>query len=687
MPGGRSATRRGSVLIAVAVAALMATVWFLAPTMLTRVDLALYDQHFRWRGARAGHAQVAIVAIDEASLRAIGRWPWPRRILAELIERVDEAGAAAIGIDVILNEPERSGELEAATRIAQRVRAVGGPPALLRELDAIVHAADNDRLLAEAIAASGRVVLASLFTLSAEPPPQVPARTGQPLKSAIVSFKRYDDRGVHPPVNADSAGLPIPALLRTASGLGHVNMVSDSDGTTRWEALVVEYAGHYYPSLALETVRVAAGLDPIEVTLDFGNTLALGDLEIPIDPRARVLVGYAGPGHSFPHYSAIDVLSGRIPPQRLRDRIVFVGATAEGTYDLRVTPFSPVLPGVEKHANVAGNLLDGEFLVRPAFVELYEATATVVLPFVLAWLLPRLRPVPSLGAVLALAAAVAGGAHVAFRHGLWMPAVYPVLAIALAFVGITVLRFVTEERQRRWTKRAFQQYVSPEVVDRIVEDPRALQFGGEVRNLTVLFVDIRDFTGLTERHDPHELVAMLREHFTRLTNCVLQEGGTLDKYIGDALMAIFGAPVAVPDHAERACRAAWTMVDAAERLQAKWERAGREPFRIGIGINTGEMLVGNLGSEQVFTYTAVGDEVNLGARLEALNKDHRTTRPIILSESTYEAARGAIEARPLGEVKVRGKTRPVVIYEMTGLARAAAVPASARRGRRRATPG
>jgi adenylate cyclase len=664
---GRSATRRGSLLIAVAVCALMGTVWFLAPTMLTRAELALYDQQFRWRGAEPGHEQIAIVAIDEPSLRAVGRWPWPRKVLAELIRRLDEAGAAAIGVDVILNEPERSGELAAATRLRERLRAVGAPDGVLREVDATIQAADHDRALADAIAASGRVVLPSLFNLSMEPPRQAPERHGQPLKSALVRFKHYDDRGLFPPVNADTAGLPIPALLAASQGLGHVNMLPDSDGTTRWEALVVEYAGHYYPSLALETVRVAAGLEPTALALDFGTALALGEVEIPVDARARVLIGYAGPAHSFAHLSAVDVLAGRIPSERVRDRIVFVGGTAEGTYDLRVTPFSPVLPGVEKHANMAANILDGRFLVRPPLVELFEGLAAVVLPFVLAWLLPRLRPIPSFGVTLVLGVGVLGGAHLAFRQGLWLPAVYPAVAIAVTFVGVTVFRFFTEERQRLWTKRAFQQYVSPEVVDRIVEDPAALQFGGEVRNLTVLFADIRDFTGFTERHDPHEVVAMLREHFTRLTNRVLEEGGTLDKYIGDAIMAIFGAPVPVANHAERACRAAWRMVEEAERLRDKWQGEGREPFRIGVGINTGEMVVGNLGSEQLFTYTVAGDEVNLGARLEALNKEHTTTRPIIISESTYEAARNAIEARVLGEVKVRGKTRPVVIHELTGL--------------------
>ena len=257
--------------------------------------------------------------------------------------------------------------------------------------------------------------------------------------------------------------------------------------------------------------------------------------------------------------------------------------------------------------------------------------------------------------------------HLAFVRGLWLPLVYPSLAMGFAFLGITVYRLFTEERQRLWIKGAFQRFVSPEVVEQLVVNPAALQFGGEVRNLTVLFTDIRDFTTYTERHPPQEVVHILREYLTTMADQVIANQGTLDKFIGDAVMAIFGAPVPYPDHAEKACRAALAMIDELDKLQAKWASEDREPFRMGIGINTAEMVVGNLGSEQLFDYTVVGDGVNLGARLESLNKEYQTKRHIIISESTYEAAKDAIEVRRLGEVLVKGKTRPVVIYELIGL--------------------
>jgi adenylate cyclase len=665
--GSPKTTRRGSLLIALVIGVTALGVYMLAPQSLMVAELGLYNQQFRLRGPRSGNDQVVIVAIDEPSLGAIGRWPWPRSVLAELIRRLSDAGAAAIGVDIILNEPEESGELSAATRLAGRFKALGVGGVALHEVEGEMRDADRDRKLAEAIAASGRVILASTFSLRQGAPTRAPMREGQPVKSGLASFKHYDERGTYPPPSAEAMGLPIPPLLAAAKSLGHVNMLPDIDGTTRWELMVIEHKGHYYPSLALETVRVAAGIDPFALRLDFGRAVELGDVAIAIDPRARVLVDYGGPGKTFTHISAASVLRGEVPTKQLKDKIVFVGATAEGTYDLRVTPFSPVLPGVEKHANMAANILGGRFIIRPAWVELVEAGGILVFPMLLGWILPRLRPVTSVGATVLIWAAFFGATHVAFRRGLWLPAVYPSLAIALTFVGITIYRFLTEERQRLWTKRAFQQYVSPEVVEQIMADPAALQFGGELRPLTVLFSDIRDFTTFTERHDPHEVVQMLREYLTRMTDCVLKERGTLDKYIGDAVMAIFGAPIAFTDHAERACRAALAMIAELERLQAKWTAEGREPFRIGVGINTAEMVVGNLGSEQLFDYTVVGDGVNLGARIESLNKEYKTTKSIIISEATYDAARDAIEARPLGEVTVKGKTRPVVVYELIAL--------------------
>ncbi len=665
MASAARATRRRTLALALGVIVVVGALYYAAPGFLQILEYKLYDQHFLLRGARAPQPQIAIVVIDEDSLKAHGRWPWSRTVMADLVQRLTAAGAAVIAFDILLVEPETSGE----QRIAARLRARLGrhDPAVEAELARLARDADPDAQLAAAMRKSARVILPMSFYLGAIPRDAAPEREGSPMKSAIGTFKNYSERGLFPALHADKYDFPIPPLLDAAAALGHVNMIPDLDGTTRYDALAIESRGYYYPSLALSSVRLAAGIDPFAVKIEFGRAVWLGDVGIPVDARLRTLVDYAGKPKTYPHIPAMDVLAGRIKPEQLKDKIVFVGATAEATYDLRITPFSPVYPGVEKHANMAGNILDGRFIVRPVWVELVEAGGIVALPLLLALVLPALRPVWSAAATLGIWLALFAAAHVAFRYGMWAPLVYPSLALVIAFVAITIYSILTEELQRMWTKRAFQQYVSPEVVERIMQDPDALAFGGELRTLTVLFSDIRDFTTFTEKNDPQLVVQMLREYLTRMTEIVITEGGTLDKYIGDAVMAEFGAPIAHPDHALRGCRAALAMTAAVDELAAKWRAEGREPFRIGLGVNTGAMVVGNLGSEQLFDYTVIGDEVNLGARLESLNKEYETTTHVIISEGTYEAARDGIEARPLGEVKVKGKTRPVVVYELCGL--------------------
>ena len=661
-----TSSRRAVYLFSTGVVIFVFTLFLLAPEFLKAIEAKLYDLHFTLRGVRNPGDQVVIVAIDEKSLAAIGRWPWPRSVLADLVRKLSEAEAKVIALDILLSEPEVSGELHVAARLSERFSTLGlstvgaAGRAFQRELDVLSRKSDHDGQMEDALRESARVVLPIVFEIKSETRDSPPEPSGQPLKSALVGFRHYSERGLYPPPSAINATLPIPRLAAAARELGHVTMLADSDGSTRWEALVFEHRGYYYPSLGVQAVRLALGVEVTRLTLDFGQALEVGPLMIPVDPRNRMLVDYAGPERTFRHLSAVDLLADKVPKEALRDRIVFVGATAVGVYDLRVTPMSPVLSGAEKHANVAANILNGRFLRRPDWVELVEAAGILFWPTFLAWLLPRLRPVVSLGAVLILWGAFFGAVHLAFLWGLWIPLVYPSLALFLSPMAILGYLYFTEERQRVWIKRAFQRFVSPEVVERIAENPAALQFGGEIRTLTVLFADIRDFTGYTERYPPQDVVQMLREYFTRMVDQILAHQGTLDKFIGDTIMAIFGAPLPLPDHAERACRAGVAMLAELEKLQAKWTAEGREPFRIGIGINTGEMVVGNLGSEQLFEYTVVGDGVNVAARLEGLTKVFAT--PMIISESTYHEVRHLFFGRYLGEVKVKGKEVPVKIF-------------------------
>ena len=329
--------------------------------------------------------RVVIAAIDEKSLAALGRWPWPRSLMADLIRKLSADGAKIIAVDILLSEPEVSGELRAATQLSERLRTLGlagssAGSAVQRELDAFGREADHDRQLAEAVRDSGRVILPLVFEVGPDRSGPPPEPSGTAFKSALVSFRHYDERAVYPPPASRRATPPIPVLADAAQTLGHVTMLADPDGTTRWEAVAFEDQGHYYPSLAVQAVRLATGVEPTKLTLDFGRDLTVGSVAVPLDPRDRMLINYAGPGGTFRHLSAVDLLTGKVPPEAVRDRIVFVGATAAGTYDLRVTPTSPIMPGVEKHANVAANILSGRFLRRPDWVELVELAGILLLP-------------------------------------------------------------------------------------------------------------------------------------------------------------------------------------------------------------------------------------------------------------------------------------------------------------------
>jgi adenylate cyclase len=335
--------------------------------------------------------------------------------------------------------------------------------------------------------------------------------------------------------------------------------------------------------------------------------------------------------------------------------------------DVRPTPFDAVMPGVESHATAVANLLEGRGLRRLAGLEVVETAAVLLLALVGPILLPRIGPIWGTVVALGLAVATIGLTHMGFRSGIWVVLLPPLVALAVGHVGSVTYQVLTERRERRWIKQAFRQYVPPAIVEQIGRDPSKLSFGGERRTMSVLFSDIRGFTTFSERHPPEEVVGALREYLTAMVEVVFRHRGTLDKFIGDATMAFFGAPFDNPDHALQACRAAVEMTEVVAQLNERWKAEGREPFVTGFGIATGEMLVGNFGSSQRFTYTVIGDQVNLGARLESLNKDYETARHIIISQGTYELVRDHVVARPLGSVTVKGKHESVDIYDLVDL--------------------
>jgi adenylate cyclase len=605
--------------------------------LLDLLELKTYDMRLRaLPGAPAD--RVTIAAIDEKSLSELGRWPWSRETLARLVERLEQSGARVIAFDVFFPEEE-------------------SPAA--------------DTRLARAIRQHGRVVLSTVFLLDESDTRHLGAETLDRARralepQAIGAIRRTGEVGEFPMPAPRAVLINVPRLQEAALHSGHINVMPDADGTLRRAPLIVRYGEHYFPSADVMAAR--AFLDdaaPLLNLAPYGVVgLDLGNRFIPTDEFGRMLIRYLGPERTFATVSAADILHGRADAGLLRDRVVLIGPTAKGIGDIRVTPWSPVFPGVEVRASIIQGLIAGGFLQRPEWMAVFDTIVIVVLGFALAWWLPKLSVRTGAAAAAAVLFAWLAAASIAFRaEGLWLTVVHPALLVVALFVSTTLVQYFSTENERRRIKTAFQYYVPAKVVDEIVADVNKLKLGGEKRELTVLFSDIRGFTAIAEQLAPEELVRLLNLYLTRMTEQVFRHDGLLDKYVGDAIMAVYGAPIPRADHAVAACRTALDMMRELLALQAQWRAAGRPVLDIGIGINTGPMVVGNMGSETRFDYTVIGDAVNLGSRIEAMNKIYGTH--ILLSEFTHRQVREAFPAlREIDVARIRGREQPVRLFEL-----------------------
>ena len=624
--------KRTGIFIALIVAftlSLLHAVDFLFFAVLEEKTL---DLQFALRGAVPPGPETVIATIDEKSINRLGRFPWPRSVWGRVVDRLTEEGAKVIVFDVFFTEPE---------------------------------SVESDDLFQRAIMRSGRVVLPVVFDF-AEGGYKESGFTGKKveflLPSAYVAMKNTDL-----PVAVPQARMVLPTLQRFsafARTLAHINMNPDVDGTLRWEMLAVEYRGDYYAPIGLQAARLYRDIPPEKMVLDFSGAVHLGGALIPTDELGRMLINYRGPNNTFPMYSVSDILDRGLPAGVFRDKIVLIGATAIGIYDLRVTPFSTNMAGIEKHANVVDNILKGDFLRRALDLDVPLIFAFAVL---LGVLIPRLGARAGAALFIALFAVYSGFVYYLFAsRGVWFSWVYPASALFFGYTSQTAYRFFTEERRARDIRKMSSSYVSKRIVDELIRDPNKAKLGGDRKEITVLFSDIRGFTSFSEKHQPEEVVSLLNEYLGAMTNIVFEHDGTLDKFVGDAIMALWGAPVGQPDHAERAVRCALAMIRKLEELQKKWAAEGRYVIDIGIGVNTGDMVVGNMGAEgKKMDYTVIGDNVNLGARLEGLTRKYNNH--IIISEFTYAKVKDIVQVNELGAVTVKGRERPVVIYDLVGI--------------------
>ena len=600
------------------------------PSFIQGIDEVAGDARFKARGKVAPSDDVIIVAIDEKSVNELGRWPWPRTVMARLVNNLAPAKVAAF--DIVFSEPETK---------------------------------ERDKALGDAIKKAGNVILGYFLREEAGDKRDEKALS-QIDRSKIKLVKMIGQVESVPLPELPGIEANIPVVGKDAAGFGLFNIYPDeNDGKVRRSHLIFLHNEEVYPSLALEALRHYYKGSIILTLAPYGvDSIFINEGKLPTDESGRFRLNFYGKGGTFRTYSAVDVINGAISKDAIKDRIAFVGATEKAIYDLRVTPLDPVFPGVEVHATVAANILQNRFLTYDNRVIALDVFLMILLPISLCMSITWVhRTFTSLLIFLAfLSFHTAANFYLFSSYNLVPSAVYPFISLVFAYLLSEAYRNIVVESKGRYLKKAFALMVSPELVSEILKDPDRLKLGGEKREITTLFSDIRGFTSLSEKLSPEELVAILNEYLSPMTNIVLEEGGTLNKYIGDAIMVLCNAPLDLSDHPKKGCIIALRWVKELEKLNEEWKKEGRPPLGIGVGINTGDAVIGNMGGDLRFEYTAIGDTVNLASRLEGMNKVYGTV--IIATESTQKLVQNDFLFRELDMVRVKGKERPVAIYEL-----------------------
>ncbi len=597
---------------------------------------------------------VVIVDIDEASLKELGQWPWPRAVIAGMVDRLGAEGAAAIGFDVVFAEPDRS-----STTALARFRPLLTPDSAT----ALAAMPTDDELLAEALGRYGRAVLGQAVFAASEHAPEAPA--GRHPAVAEVGGDPRPFLFAYPAVLQN-----LPELAAAAAGMGVFSLAPEVDGIVRRVPAFVRVGDRLLPALSLETLRVATGQKSYAAHVDEAGVadVVIAGVAIPTDQAGMIYVRF-GPHARERYVSAADVVAGRTGPGRFAGKLVLIGTSATGLRDLRATPVATSMPGVEVHAQLLEAVLTQDFLIRPHYVLGLELTLVFAGGLGLMLLVPLVGARWTLALHLALTLLLVAGSWLAFRrYGMLIDASYPVVAATRLYLFLAYSGFASAERQRKEVSSAFERYLSPVLVRRLARDPSRLNLGGESREMTVMFSDIRDFTTIAERFhlDPQGLTQLINRFLTYLGDTVLEHDGTIDKYIGDSLMAFWNAPLDIEHHAAKSCAAALGMVRALDRLntELKAERGDDAVLlRIGIGINTGACVVGNLGSASRLNYSVLGDPVNLASRLEGMSKLYGVS--IVISEDTRQQAEGFATIE-LDLVAVKGRGRAVRIYAVMG---------------------
>ncbi len=642
--------------------------------VLQRLDDIIYDARLRATMPRALDERIVIVDIDEKSLAEVGQWPWGRNRVAALVDELyGRQKVALLGFDIVFAEADESSGLKQLQQLAQAdLRDQAG---FVEKLSQLQPALDYDGLFAKAL--ERRPVVLGFYLTSDRQ-----GRASGVLPAPVMERSNLQGR----PITFTSwtgYGSNIAPIAKAAPLAGYFNAITDTDGVVRSIPLVAEYKGQYYESLALAMFRLLNGLPSVEpgfprdrlVSRSYQGlesiVLRQGEktLAIPVDARVATLVPFRGPGGpaggSFAYVSAADLLAKRVAPDTLKGKIVLLGTTAPGLQDLRVTPVGETYPGVEAHANVISGLLDGKIFVKPDYAIGYEVVILVLSGLALAFALPLLSATRAvLVSVAMVALLVALNVWLYLGAGLVLPLGSALTVAVTAFALNMSYGYFVESRSKRELANLFGTYVQPELVDEMVKDPLSYSMKATNKELTVMFCDMRGFTKMSETMEPTQLQELLNAVFSRLTDVIQANRGTIDKYMGDCVMAFWGAPVETPNHAQLAVKTALEMSVAVRKINEEHRASGIPEIGIGIGLNSGTMCVGDMGSDIRRSYTVIGDAVNLGSRLEGLSKIYGVD--IVVSETTRRLA-PEFGWQELDKVRVKGKEQAVAIYYPLGL--------------------
>ena len=668
---------------------------------MERLELDALDTRFRLRPAKytPPDPRIEIVDIDQKSQEGLGKWPFSRSNFAAMLDVLREDGAKVVGFDITFDKPDQTGApVRALAEKLEKSKAAGQviDPKLEDEVKALAAEYDADKQFGEAIQKFGNVVLGNFFF----PKEELQGTDQATLDSYadLVQWYSLAQNSLNPPTGKQdfvnlmqryetnnilytASMANIPALLspdnNSAGTMGFFNVLPDVDGVLRRSLLVVPFErsgklaeAELYGSLEVQTIRLYLGVPSEQLTVNYNQTgivsLQFGDkLQVKPDNIGRLAINYRGPERTYPYYSIVDVVQRKLPRGTFKDKIVLVGASATGIGDLRTPPYGGITyPGVEVHANAIDNMLNHQALTRGATQELSDLALIlffgIPVGIWMALVAPRWMWF-GLSFLVPLALIDYG----AFLRGWWLNFSVPALTLVSNVLLVSLYRALVEEKEKRRVRTAFGQYLSPEVIRRLLRNPKLVE--PKKTEITVMFSDIRGFTTISENLDAQDLALFLNQYLSDMTGLVFEYQGTLDKYIGDAVMAFWGAPFEVDDHAISACNSALKMMQRVREMQREWQAQGKPQLDIGIGLNSGVASVGNMGSELRYGYTALGDTVNLSSRLEGLNRDYGTH--IIVNETTYAATQQTqFVYRELDLIRVKGKTQPVMIYELIGRA-------------------